>query len=80
MNITKQLEAVSERWRHLSTDGQAIAAAGFFGRIIGTSSYCDAMSMAKLLECLELEVSEEEQMAAMRLQAQQVATMTEADE
>lgn len=80
MNTTKQLEAVSERWRQLTPDAQAIAAAGFFGRIIGTSSYCDAMSIAKLLECLEIEVSEEEQHAAARVQAQQAAAMVEVDE
>ena len=80
MNTTKQLEAVSERWRHLPYEAQAIAAAGFFGRIIGTSSYADAMSIQKLLECLEIEVSEEEQNEAARLQAQQVAALVEADE
>ena len=80
MNTTKQFEAVSARWRQLPSDAQSMAASGFFGRIIGTSSYSDAMSIQKLLECLEIEVSEEEQNVAARLQAQQVAALQEADE
>jgi hypothetical protein len=80
MNTTKQIESVVERWQKLPHDFKPCAAAGFLGRIIGISYSADAVSMAKLLEALETEVANEEQAHAARLQAQQVATMTEADE
>lgn len=78
--ITASLETYADRWRKLEPDHQALAMAGFVGRIIGRSYSADAISTATLLSDLETEVREQERNFAAKAAQELSRGEPEADE